>query len=366
MDESNKNIEIIKTFLESQAKQKTNNFEKLKSYLEEKEKEESRKKILSFLLDRSKKDINKIEFQKELKKVVSAASQSETTVKNYLTNLQSEINALDLKNKSILEDLQTKKEENEQFQQKILELQNNFESIERKNELAYLTNKISEEAIDYILKNPEFISRFSPSNDQECVVISIDIRRSTELMLKAKSPKAFTEFISNLTEGLKFIITKNHGVFDKFTGDGILAYFPDFFSGQDKLLYAIKAADECHIFFQNHYKNSRKLFTTVLKDTGLGIGIDLGTVNFARISEDLTVVGNAVVYACRLSSTEANTTLLNQSAFDDLNDTSIKQLNIKECEINIKHEGVILTYKVSGNWEKITTKTPLWLENTSK
>ena len=38
-------------------------------------------------------------------------------------------------------------------------------------------------------------------------------------------------------------ITDSYGVFDKFTGDGILAFFPEFFSGPDAGFLAIRAAD---------------------------------------------------------------------------------------------------------------------------
>jgi class 3 adenylate cyclase len=66
-------------------------------------------------------------------------------------------------------------------------------------------------------------------------------------------------------------IIGNLGVFDKFTGDGILAFFPEFYSGPDAGYLAIQAADACHKVFADHYTNSRKCFISVLKDTGLGI-----------------------------------------------------------------------------------------------
>jgi hypothetical protein len=72
-------------------------------------------------------------------------------------------------------------------------------------------------------------------------VLSVDIRRSTELMLKARTAEKFAEFITGLSIELTTIVLNSFGVFDKLTGDGILAFFPDFFSGPDAA-YRVVAA----------------------------------------------------------------------------------------------------------------------------
>ncbi|EKO33353.1 hypothetical protein [Leptospira santarosai] len=122
--------------------------------------------------------------------------------------------------------------------------------------------------MEHILTNPEFLSKFTNELEEDCALISIDIRRSTGLMLKEKNSHSFTMFISTLGEGLKSIILNNFGIFDKFTGDGILAFFPKFFSGEDFILHSAKTAEECHGFFRKYYDESRHLFQTVLKDIG--------------------------------------------------------------------------------------------------
>ena len=119
---------------------------------------------------------------------------------------------------------------------------------------------------------------------KDAFVMSIDIRRSTELMLKAREPDLFASFITNLCDGLKKIILDEFGIFDKFTGDGVLAFFPEFFSGEDAGYRIISAASKSHAFFDEHYKKCRHCFSTVLKETGLGIGIDYGSVHMVRIN----------------------------------------------------------------------------------
>jgi class 3 adenylate cyclase len=139
--------------------------------------------------------------------------------------------------------------------------------------------------------------------------MSIDIRRSTELMLKARSPEEFASFITTLSTELMKIVMESYGVFDKFTGDGVLAFFPEFYSGPEAASYAIATADKCHAAFARHYRTFRKSFTSVLTEIGLGIGIDYGSVHLVQLGRGLTVVGTAVVYACRLSGAPAGGTL---------------------------------------------------------
>jgi len=222
-----------------------------------------------------------------------------------------------------------------------------MEELLAKQQSSHVLNRIHSFAAAKYLSSTQFRDKFKHGTECNAVIVSIDIRRSTDLMLKAKSPTKYSDFITKLSAKLSRIIIDNYGIFDKFTGDGILAFFPDFYSGEKAVLRALKAAEECHEVFTKHYNDNKNTFTVFLKNVGLGIGIDFGSVCIANTPSELTVVGKPVVYACRFSGAKAGDTLLNLEVFDHLN-SNFKELvhDHEETEIFIKHEGEALAFKV--------------------
>ncbi|MCW7466059.1 hypothetical protein ND864_10105 [Leptospira levettii] len=306
--------------------------------------------ILSKTLNNEKKPKRFSELVKEIENLHK---------EDQIKKLQLQIKNLERQNNSILRELSETGNDKSKNEAELKKLKLNLEEIEKKNQLAFLTNKVNKKAGEALVTNQKLSNKFLENGLEECVVLSIDIRRSTELMLKAKNPQLFTKFISLLSEKLKNIIIENYGVFDKFTGDGILAFFPNFFTGEDNLILAKKAADECHNAFNAIYNECRHCFITVSKETGLGIGFDYGEITFALINGEITIVGKPVVYACRLSSTSPNSTLCNQSVYDVLLERNIPFTFI-EKDFDIKHEGRILAYDITIDWNNMKIKEPIW------
>jgi len=245
------------------------------------------------------------------------------------------------------------------FEQRIQELTTINDTLENKLKFYHLREQISDKGKQKLDADPSFAERFSVGYDENCFVMSLDIRRSTELMLKAKSAKHFEFYIRSLCEGFRDIILSNNGVFDKFTGDGVLAYFPEFYSGPDAGYFAIRAAIDCHIFFKAHYQSKRNLFHVVLQNTGLGIGIDCGEIHLALIN-NYTVVGRPVVYACRLSSACTDLTLINQTAHDVLSERHKDSIVFIERPVSIKHEEPIIAYEIAKYPEDFAPYSPDW------
>lgn len=225
-------------------------------------------------------------------------------------------------------------------------LQGLLEELNTKQKINHILPRICEEAGEKLFTDEGFKEKFNNKHAYDTVVLSIDIRRSTELMLKARKPELFSKFITELSGKLSKVIIDNYGIFDKFTGDGILAFFPKFYSGGKAIVRALKASQECHQIFEQHYWDSRDCFNVFVKDVGLGIGVDYGNVTLVNTNNELTVVGIPVVYACRMSGAKAGETLLNQPAKEELVSQYKHNLKISEAEIDIKNEGKALAYKV--------------------
>jgi class 3 adenylate cyclase len=185
-------------------------------------------------------------------------------------------------------------------------------------------------------------------------------------MLKARTPELFSKFITQLSQKLSQVIISNFGIFDKFTGDGILSFFPKFYSGENAMIYALKSAQECHSVFNEHYRNSKECFNVFIKDVGLGIGLDFGNVTLVNTQNELTVVGIPVVYACRFSGANAGETIINQPAKEEIVRLCSDYVTIQETEIRIKNEGIALAYKILLNDAAFKIEPPDWDKLTKK
>jgi hypothetical protein len=276
--------------------------------------------------------------------------------------LQKEINNLRKQGMEQANTIQALKKDNKDQAKEVKEYKETLEKIRTKDSLNHLLYKVNEDAGKMLFQSNDFGQLFTGTNECNAFVMSIDIRRSTELMLKAKDADLYAEFVTGLCIKLEEIILNNYGVFDKFTGDGILAFFPDFYSGKDSGYLTIKSAVECHQFFESYYKLQRQCFTSILTDVGLGIGIDFGETRFVRIGRDLTIVGIPVVYACRMSDAKAGQTLLNQGAFDEIFPKYQQCCQYQETALVTKNEGKILAYEISLIDEKKNITKPNWDE----
>ncbi len=258
---------------------------------------------------------------------------------------------------------QQAKSEHAQKDSDILQLNGKIAELSKKEKLGFLLSRVNEAAQKLLLENEDFQKKFLEESECDTFVMSVDIRRSTELMSKARSPEQFARFMTTLCNDLEDVVKDCFGVFDKFTGDGILAFFPDFFSGADSGYYAIKAANLCHKQFQLRYKEFRSSFKSVLTDVGLGIGIDYGQAHLVQIAGGLTVVGSPVVYACRMSGAPADSTYLNQPGYEKISEKYSEYCFLKETKIDIKNEGTTLAYDIRLNGKDYRPEAPTWLSS---
>lgn len=134
------------------------------------------------------------------------------------------------------------------------------------------------------------------------IVLSADIRKSTFLMQESVSFRKFAQLMGRFIDRTATLIQGSGGWFDKFTGDGFLAYwlqpdenpdYAEFFTVCQTLLYTFKETG-MDIF----RKNCRNFPAGV----GLSLGIDAGDAYMVTMAGDLTIVGPPVVGAVRMVS----------------------------------------------------------------
>ena len=240
------------------------------------------------------------------------------------------------------------------------ELEERIGRLEELSKLNFILERIEEEARDLLIDSQQLKDLFLKAKNCNSFVMSIDMRRSTDLMLNAQTPELYAKFLNTVCDKLRDVILLYHGVFDKFTGDGILAFFPDFFTGPDAGYYALKAAQAAHRVFAETYESHEYCFSPVLLEVGLGIGIDYGDCHLIRMGDGLTVVGGPVVFACRMGNAPAGKTFLNQPAYEQISAKYEDYFVIEKTEVKIKHAGRSRAYSVESGRKELKCKPPAW------
>jgi class 3 adenylate cyclase len=139
----------------------------------------------------------------------------------------------------------------------------------------------------------------------QMVVVAFDIRKSTAVMREAVHFVLFASAIGEFVEKAREEIRLAQGWWDKFTGDGLLAYWP-YKTGprQTPAEAANTAFDVCarlltrfaEVVVPLLRRNSRNFAAGI----GLSIGVDAGPTYMVKMAGDLTIVGFPVVGAVRM------------------------------------------------------------------
>ncbi len=143
-------------------------------------------------------------------------------------------------------------------------------------------------------------------------VIVGDLRMSTFVLKESVQPALFARFIIGFTEAVRSLVLSREGWFDKFTGDGFIAFWlhrPDADPGATLVpefcQTVLPAADA---LIANLRRTSRNFPSGV----GLALGVDRGPCQLVRVGDALTVVGGPVVGATRMvGGARARQTLVN-------------------------------------------------------
>jgi len=147
---------------------------------------------------------------------------------------------------------------------------------------------------------------FESASRSETIVVIGDVRRSQDLMTFAPNPQVFADYMGRFIHESRRIISENYGVFDKFTGDGFIAYFNETVCKEFNVDYT-----ECFLKFSRmEMEFANELFNEwrglVRKSPaeliGLSIGADTGEIDFLDKDHHLIAIGDAIVWAQRMVS----------------------------------------------------------------
>jgi class 3 adenylate cyclase len=140
-------------------------------------------------------------------------------------------------------------------------------------------------------------------------VMAADIRESTNLMKEAIRFEKFAQVMDRFVSSVRNGITRSGGWFDKFTGDGFLAYWivqqADPAEYEERFVQT--AGDLAHtanvlvdLFHRRVMEDFRSNSRNLSAGVGLSMGLDAGPGYLVKIADELTIVGPPVVGAVRM------------------------------------------------------------------
>lgn len=202
----------------------------------------------------------------------------------------------------------------------------NFEELYHRNVLRWAA-QLPDDVISKI--DESYINRMS---ETDTLVVVGDIRRSQDLMTYGHDPNLYRDRILEFMSKTREILKKYCGLYDRFTGDGFIAYFNEYMcesEGKDYYEMMIKSCREImqfsNPFFEDWSKHLRRIPDT---EIGLSIGVDSGRVSFKDLDNQLFAIGDACVWATRMNAAgEKGDVILNNIPYQKL----CSSLNKENC-----------------------------------
>jgi adenylate cyclase len=182
----------------------------------------------------------------------------------------------------------------------LLRIKKLHDEVEARNRLLrqVLNRYVAEDVADVILTDPE--RHLKLGGEQRTVTVMFaDIRgftRYTERHTAAEVIQSLNRAFQSLTE----VVFKHHGTFDKYLGDGLMAFYGAPVAAADDAQRALTSALDMQARFAELMRQDAPNFDGL----GLGIGLHTGDAVVGNIGSDqvmdYTVVGDVVNVAKRL------------------------------------------------------------------
>lgn len=171
-----------------------------------------------------------------------------------------------------------------------------FQASEERNKIVNMFGQhVTPAVVNKLLEQKKELA----SETRDVTVMFLDIRQFTHFSEKHSPTEVFT-YLNTLFEFMIEIVNQNHGIINKFLGDGFMAVFGAPLSTDRDSDYALKVGLD--ILYQTHaYMEQQKI-----PPTQIGIGLHTGKAVTGNLGSSLrkeyTVIGDTVNLASRLES----------------------------------------------------------------
>lgn len=141
-------------------------------------------------------------------------------------------------------------------------------------------------------------------------ILFSDVRQFSNFA-EARDPEVVIQLLNQVLSIEAEIVKKHGGDIDKFVGDALIAWF----SGDDRCLRAVTAANEMIDALQRHFSGEA--------GTRVGVGIHVGEVVVGSVGssarKDYTAIGSVVNMAARLcSNAHPSQVLVSEAVVEEL------------------------------------------------
>jgi adenylate cyclase len=179
----------------------------------------------------------------------------------------------------------------------------------------------------------------------EVTILNADIRGFTKLAQEME-PDEVVEMVNDYFAVMVPVLFGHKGTIDKYMGDAILAVFGSPEPDSNHYYNAVMAAVEVHNAVRR-LNEVRKHQGTVCRDFGIGVHCGEVVHGFVGTSDrmEFTVIGDAVNRASRFcAAAGAGETLISPEIYERV----WKSVETERINIETKHEGIFLAYRLKG------------------